>query len=80
MTPEQTRAARAWLNWSQEELANRANVSVSTLKDFERGKRVPIKNNVDAIRAALEGAGLSMVFGEDGKAAGIGVRDADAPT
>lgn len=71
LTPEQSRAARGWLSWSQDELAKRAHVALSTVRDFEKGRRVPIKNNIEAMRAALESAGVIMVFEDGGKAAGI---------
>ena len=76
LTPEQSRAARGWLSWSQEELAKRAHVALSTVRDFEKGRRVPIKNNIDAMRTALEAAGVTMVFGDDGTAAGIALTKA----
>ena len=63
MTPEQSRAARAWLDWSQDELAAKASVSLSTVRDFEKARRVPIANNLTAMRAALEGAGIAFVDG-----------------
>jgi transcriptional regulator with XRE-family HTH domain len=69
MTPEQSRAGRAWLDWSQEELAAKANVSLSTVRDFEKGRREPIASNLTAIRAALETAGISFVH--SGSASGI---------
>ncbi len=65
LAPEQSRAARAWLEWSQEDLAKRAHVALSTVRDFEKGRRVPIKNNLDAIRLSLEMAGVSLVFRGD---------------
>lgn len=68
MLPEQSRAARAWLEWSQEELAAKASVSISTVRDFEAGRRVPIANNLTAMRVALEGAGIGFL---DGDALGI---------
>lgn len=65
LAPEQSRAARAWLDWSQEDLAKRAHVALSTVRDFEKGRRVPIKNNLDAIRLSLEMAGVFLVFRGD---------------
>jgi transcriptional regulator with XRE-family HTH domain len=62
-SPEQVRAARNWLNWSQAQLAEQAKVGLSTVKDFESGKRVPIANNLEAIRRALEGAGMEFTPG-----------------
>ena len=61
MLPEQSRAARAWLDWSQDQLAAKASVSLSTVRDFEKGRRAPIANNLAAMRVALETAGISFV-------------------
>ncbi len=74
LTPEQCRAARAWLDWGQAELAKRANVGLSTLRDFEAGKRTPMRNNLDAIRAAFHAAGVEPTFAEDRRASGISAR------
>lgn len=63
LTSEQVRAARALLHWSQGDLAERSNVAVSTVADFERGHRVPVANNVLAIRRTLENAWLLFVDG-----------------
>jgi transcriptional regulator with XRE-family HTH domain len=71
MSPEQCRAARAWLNWSQQDLAAKAHVSNSTLRDFEAGRRIPIANNLGAIRRALEDEGMHFLFSEDHKPLGI---------
>lgn len=62
MSPEQCRAARAWLDWSQEELATKAQISNSTLRDFEAGRRIPIANNLAAIQRALENAGIEFLY------------------
>jgi ribosome-binding protein aMBF1 (putative translation factor) len=64
MLPEQCRAARGWLGWSQQTLADRAKVGVSTLKDFENRHRKPIPNNLEAIKRALEGAGIEFTDGD----------------
>jgi ribosome-binding protein aMBF1 (putative translation factor) len=69
MTPEQCRAARGWLAWSQDDLASAARVSLSTVRDFEKGRHVPIANNRAAMRAALEAQGI--VFVDGGGAYGI---------
>ena len=58
MSPEQCRAARNWLAWSQAELAAKANVGLSTVKDYERGARTPIANNLIAIQQAMEKVGM----------------------
>jgi transcriptional regulator with XRE-family HTH domain len=71
LAPEQSRAARAWLNWSQEDLAVKAEVSLSTVRDFEKGKRVPIRHNLAAIRFALEGGGVRFEFNSDDSPLGI---------
>jgi ribosome-binding protein aMBF1 (putative translation factor) len=71
ISPEQSRAARAWLDWSQEDLAQKAQVSMSTVRDFEKGRRTPIANNLGAMQAALEKAGITLVFDENGRARGI---------
>lgn len=69
MTPEQSRAARGWLDWGQQELADAAGVSLSTVRDFEKGRRTPIGATLGAMRAALEKAGVAFV--EDGKTLGV---------
>lgn len=71
MSPEQCRAARAWLNWTQQELARRAGVGLSTVRDFEKGERTPITNNLAAIRRAVENAGIQLVFDGNGNATGL---------
>jgi len=79
MSPEQCRAARAWLNWSQDELATKSQVSNSTLRDFEAGRRVPIANNLLAIRRALEDAGMQFLFSQgDDKPWGVAKRRREA--
>jgi transcriptional regulator with XRE-family HTH domain len=63
LTPKQSKAARALLAWSQQDLAKKAGVAASTVADFERGHRTPVPNNADAIRTALEGAGVHFLPG-----------------
>jgi|HubBroStandDraft_5_1064220.scaffolds.fasta_scaffold1139523_1 transcriptional regulator with XRE-family HTH domain len=63
MRPEQSRAARGWLGWTQADLAEKAKVGLSTVKDYEAGKRTPIANNLEAMQRALEACGIR--FGGD---------------
>lgn len=44
---------------------------MSTVRDFEKGRRTPIANNLDAMQRVLADAGIGLVFGDDGKASGI---------
>ena len=71
MTPEQCRAARALLAWSQTMLADRAHLGLSTVRDFEKGRRMPSYNNLLAMKLALEEAGVIFLAEED---EGPGVR------
>jgi transcriptional regulator with XRE-family HTH domain len=75
MTSAQSRAARGLLNWSQDQLAAAARVSVTTLRNFERGATVPVTNNLAAIRAALEAVGVEFTNGD---APGVRLRKVDA--
>jgi ribosome-binding protein aMBF1 (putative translation factor) len=77
MTPEQCRAARGWLGWSQMTLAERAGVGLSTVKGFERGGRT-IAATANAMRRAIETAGIRLLEDEAGMAAGIARADAGA--
>ena len=64
MTPEQCRAARGFLDWSQNDLASASNVGLSTVRDYEKGRRVPIANNLAAIKAALSKMGIDFSSSE----------------
>jgi transcriptional regulator with XRE-family HTH domain len=70
LAPEHSRAARGLLDWSQAELASRSNLSESTVRDFEKGRRVPSLNNLAAIQRALEAAGVEFIP-ENGGGAGV---------
>jgi transcriptional regulator with XRE-family HTH domain len=72
LTVEQSRAGRGLLNWSQNQLADAANIGRATIRRFEAGRRTPIPNNLTAIRRALEDAGVEFIPARSGK--GVGVR------
>jgi transcriptional regulator with XRE-family HTH domain len=76
---EQCRGARAMLGWSQGQLAEAAAISKTTVVDFERGIRIPHRNNIAAIRSALEAAGIEFIP-ENGGGAGVRLaRRTDSP-
>jgi DNA-binding XRE family transcriptional regulator len=60
LTPQQARAARALLGWSQSDLAGHVGVSAKTVWVFEVGKPRPSALNLDLVRAALESAGVEF--------------------
>jgi transcriptional regulator with XRE-family HTH domain len=70
ISPEQCRGARAMLALDQAGLAELANVSRNTIASFEGGLRMPGANNLAAIRAALEAAGVEFIA-ENGGGAGV---------
>lgn len=71
ITVAQIRAARGLLGWSQVALATAANVSEPTIKRLE-GQKVGVSDDIrDAIRSALEDAGVIFV---DANGEGPGVR------
>lgn len=71
LSPAQCRAARGWLDISQAELARRAKVGISTVRDFEAGRKTPIRNNLDAIRRELVDAHVEPTFDAHGQPVGI---------
>ena len=79
LSPHITRAARALLDWNQERLAKTSNLSLSTVKDFEAGRRTPAVNSLAAIQIALENAGTRFLPGDwSGGAAIARVPNSDA--
>ena len=72
LTPEQCRAARALLDWTQDDLAAHAEVSRSTVRGFEGGQHGLQRATAAAIRRALEIAGV--IFLEANADCGPGVR------
>jgi predicted transcriptional regulator len=65
-------AARGLLGWSQQELADKAIVSVSALGRLETGAVDPRSSTVVAVRDALEKAGIEFVV--QGDAMGVILR------
>lgn len=72
----QIRAARALLDWSQRQLAEKSKLSVPTIKRMEgaMGPERSTDANVEAVRRALEGAGVVFLDPKQNKDGGAGVR------
>jgi transcriptional regulator with XRE-family HTH domain len=75
ITPEQCRAARALLDWSQTDLAKAAGTGQATVARFERGARTPYANTLKALRATLETAGVVFTPGTAATGPGVHLRD-----
>lgn len=72
----QVRAARGLLNWSRDRLVDVSSVPKRTLVRFEEEAVSPQRRTVDAIRTALETAGVQFIEQNGG---GPGVRLRSAP-
>ena len=59
--PEQCRAARGLLNWTQEHLATLAGVSRSTIKDFECHRHALHRATEELLIEALEKGGVLLI-------------------
>lgn len=69
VSPEQCRAARALLNWTQAELAERVSISAVSIRAFEKGGEMR-DSNLKLIRMTFEAAGVTFIP-ENGGGAGV---------
>lgn len=67
LTPEQVRAARAILDWSQQELADKAGTARMTIRYIEEGKVQPQRGTLADIRRVFDEHGIEFI-GERGVA------------
>jgi transcriptional regulator with XRE-family HTH domain len=74
MTPEQCRAARALIPISQDVLATSSGVAKRTIAGFESGTAQPYPRTIEALRRALEAAGVEFIA-ENGGGAGVRLRE-----
>jgi DNA-binding transcriptional regulator YiaG len=63
LTAGQIRAARAFLDWTQTDLADRTRLGLRTIKRVESGDRVTAAADL-SIRNVLQGAGVAFVAPE----------------
>jgi transcriptional regulator with XRE-family HTH domain len=75
VTGRQIAAARTMLGITQPDLAARSSISVPTLKRMEgsEGPASGMANNIAAVRAALEAAGIEFIA-ENGGGTGVRLR------
>jgi transcriptional regulator with XRE-family HTH domain len=64
ITAEQCRAARGFLKWGQADLAEKAGLALSTIKDFEAERRTPHASNLARIERTLAEAGIEFTNGD----------------
>ena len=73
LLPEQCRAARGLLNWTQDHLAEMAGVSRSTVRDFEGHRHELHRSTELLLTRALEEAGVCLLAA-DGEGPGVRLR------
>lgn len=74
ITPEQSRAARGLLDWSQQDLAREAEVGIVTVRQLEAGLHQPRRATLVVVRRTLEAAGVEFIE-ENGGGAGVRFRE-----
>ncbi len=73
LSPEQCRAARGLLDWTQEMLASRAGVSRSTVRDFECHRHVLHRATESLLVHTFQEAGV-MLLPADEHGPGVRIR------
>jgi transcriptional regulator with XRE-family HTH domain len=71
ITPEQCRAARGLLGWTQQVLADKSQTGVVTVRQFELRQNMPRRATVQVIQQALEKAGVHFIREDDHGGAGV---------
>ena len=74
ISARQIRAARALLDWSQQDLADRAIVSVNVIRRLESASVDPRLSTILAVKSALEGAGVEFLFTDVNRGEGVRLR------
>jgi transcriptional regulator with XRE-family HTH domain len=71
LIPAQIRAGRALVNWSQQQLAEAASLSLSSVRDYENERRGGIVGGLSAIKTALENQGVAFLTGDENDGPGV---------
>ena len=71
ITAAQCRAARALIEWSQQDLAQRAGIGTVAVHQLENGTSSPHRATLNVVRRAFEAAGVEFI---DENGGGVGVR------
>ena len=75
ITASQCRAARALINWSQDDLSKASAVGRATLANFESEKSTPYDRTLRDIQSSLESAGVIFIdTGDVAQGYGVTVR------
>ena len=64
ISPAQCRAARALLNWTQGQLADKVGVAAKTIYNFENELRSPHNLSRASIKQAFEQAGIEFLLND----------------
>ena len=70
----QCRAARGLLDWSQQELADRAGIGIVTVRHLEANVHSPRRATLDVLRRCFENAGVEFIE-SNGGGPGVRLRD-----
>lgn len=73
LTPDQCRAGRALLGWSQDQLAAKSKVAKATIANFEAYKREPYDRTLSDLRQVMEAAGV-LFIDQNGEGTGARLR------
>ncbi|WP_455026250.1 helix-turn-helix domain-containing protein [Kangsaoukella pontilimi] len=77
ITARQSRAARALLGWTQQQLADKALVSLTALKRLESEKDLRVyESTEDQVRRVFEDAGITFLHSDKGEGVLIDVTKA----
>ncbi len=67
ITSKQCKSARAYLGWSQQDLADKVRVVQKTITDFERGVTTPQRRIAEDIKTIFQKAGIKFENDDEGQ-------------